>query len=345
VHRYANPDITWEVSTKWNLGFELGLFNAVTIQGDFFGDIRDKIYWPRNNMPYSTGIEAAIRGNVGKVQSHGFDGSVEIRHSFNKDFWVQMRGNFTYATNRIVEIDEENFRDIYLRRKGYSLNQQWAYVAERLFVDEYEIANSPRQDFSGNYQAGDIKYTDVNGDGVVNINDRVPMGYPTVPEIQYGFGPSMGYKKFDFSFYFTGNARVSIFLNSGVTSGDARNEGIAPFAGRRNALPIVAKNYWTETNPDIYAFWPRLSTEPIPNNSVQSSWWLRNASFMRLKTIELGYNTGDWNVIGLKNSRVYFICENVFVLSKFKLWDPEMGKAGLRYPPNRRYNIGVRVSF
>ncbi|MEA4917609.1 TonB-dependent receptor [Proteiniphilum sp.] len=345
VSRYANPNITWEVSTKYNAGFELSLLKreSIRIQGDFFQDYRDRIYMVRENFPSSAGLEASISGNVGKVESHGFDGSIDIEHEFNKDFWLTGRGNFTYATNKYVELDEKNYPDAYLKRKGHNINQQWGLIAERLFVDQAEIDNSPRQDF-GEYMAGDIKYKDVNGDGVVNDNDRVPMGYPTTPEIQYGFGLSGGYKKFDLSFFFQGNGRVSMFINPGVGGGTDGAEGIAPFVNNRNALPLIAKDYWSETNPNPYAFWPRLSTTTIDNNTKQSSWWLRDVSFMRLKTVEVGYNFSV-PTLRLQNCRVYLTGENLFVFSGFKMWDPEMGRKGIGYPPNRRFNFGLKLDF
>ena len=342
VNRYANPDITWEVSTKYNLGFELGMFSdALKVQCDFFKDNRDKIYLQRNNFPSTAGLEASISGNVGKVKSWGVDGSIDYQYVFNKDLWITGRANYTFSTNEYVELDEKNYPDEYLRHKGHSTNQWWGLLAERLFVDEAEIENSPKQDF-GTYRAGDIKYKDINGDGVVNDNDQVPLGLPVVPEIQYGFGLSMGYKAFDVSFFFQGNARVSMFINPGTGS-----NGIAPFSSRRNALSLIADNHWSETNPDVHAFWPRLSVEPVNNNTRTSSWWMRDVSFLRLKTVEAGYNLPDntFKRIGMKSSRIYFSAENLFVLSSFKLWDPEMGRGGLGYPPNRRFNIGVQLSF
>jgi hypothetical protein len=164
------------------------------------------------------------------------------------------------------------------------------------------------------------------------------MGFPSDPEIQYGFGLSAGYKDFDLSFFFQGNARVSFFINSG-------SDGIAPFVNRRNALTIVAEDYWTQTSPNVHAFWPRLSATPIANNSQASSWWLRDGSFLRLKTVELGYNIPGVEKIKMQGARVYFSTENLFVVSPFKLWDPEMGTSGLGYPPNRRFNVGIQVSF
>jgi TonB-linked SusC/RagA family outer membrane protein len=350
IARYANPDITWEKAAKYNLGIELGLFGeAVKLQADLFKDVRSDIYRQRSNFPATTGLEAPISGNVGRVESHGVDASIDVQHSFNKDLWITGRANITYATNKFVELDEKDYPDKYLKRRGHNTNQVWGLIAERLFVDDNEIVNSPQQTF-GKYMAGDIKYKDVNGDGKIDQNDKVPLGYPVVPEIQYGFGISTGYKNFDFSFFFQGNARVSLFI-------DADNSGIAPFVGRRNALAVVARDYWTETRPNVHAFWPRLSTEAIDNNTPNypvdnpneefptSSWWLRDGSFLRLKNVELGYNLPGIKKISIKNSRVYFSAENIFVISPFKLWDPEMGRNGLAYPPNRRFNLGIQLSF
>ena len=342
INRYANPEITWEIATKTNVGVELGFLNeSLRLQADVFTDTREQIYLQRQNFPSTAGLEAAISGNVGKVESWGYEGSLDYQYSSPNDWWLTSRVNFTFATNKFVELDERDYADEYLKRVGHPIHQQWGLIAERLFVDEDEIANSPHQDF-GTYQAGDIKYKDINGDGVINSNDRVPLGYPTIPEIQYGFGLSGGLRDFDFSFFFQGNARVSIFINPGTD-----DNGIAPFASRRNALTIIAEDYWSETNPNVFAFWPRLSTEPLPNNSQMSTWWMRNGAFLRLKTVELGYNLpqGTFNRIGMRGSRIYASAQNLFVISPFKLWDPEMGSGGLGYPPNKRFNVGVQMSF
>jgi hypothetical protein len=147
---------------------------------------------------------------------------------------------------------------------------------------------------------------------------------------------SGGYKDFDLSFFLQGNARVSFYINPG---------GIAPFVNRRNAPEIVARDSWSETNPDVHAFWPRLATYQVNNNIQQSSWWLRDGSFMRLKTVEFGYNIPFAKQLNLSSLRFYFSGENLFTLSAFKLWDPEMGGNGLSYPINRRYNMGLQVNF
>ncbi|MFV0419413.1 MAG: SusC/RagA family TonB-linked outer membrane protein [Dysgonomonas sp.] len=345
INRYANPNITWEVSTKRNIGIEAGfLKDALKVQADFFGEDRKQIYMKRENFPATAGLEAKISGNVGRVKSSGMDASIDYQHFFNQDLWLTGRGNFTYATNEFVELDEKNYPDEYLKRKGHNINQQWGLVAERLFVDEEEIKNSPKQNFD-QYMAGDIKYKDINGDGVIDDNDRVPLGFPTVPEVQYGFGLSAGYKNFDFSFFLQGNARVSFFINPSVGGGDDNDEGIAPFVNRRNALSMVAEDYWSETNPNVYAFWPRLSVNTLENNTRQSSWWLRDGSFLRVKQIEAGYSFTSLKKYNIQNLRLYVSTENLLTFSSFKLWDPEMGRRGLAYPPNKRFNIGVQISL
>ncbi|MDR2470272.1 MAG: TonB-dependent receptor [Tannerella sp.] len=347
IARYANPDITWEISRKLNLALETAFFdNAFRLTGEFFREWRSDIYQQREIFAATTGLvdgDLKISGNVGKVEVQGVEFQADFEKSFTKDFWATGRANFTFAKNKVTAKDEKRYSDKYLSALGLPVNQMWGLVAERLFVDDAEIAYSPRQDW-GNYQAGDIKYKDINGDGVVNQNDRIPMGYPSVPEIQYGFGVSTGYKKFDFSFFFQGNSRVSFFIDASE-GGEGSDKGIAPLVNQRNVLDIVANDYWTITNPNVHAFWPRLSVEPLENNTQASSWWLRDGSFLRLKSVELGYTIPGWNKIALQSARLYFSSENVFYLSKFKLWDPEMGAKGNRYPPNRRFNIGIQVSF
>lgn len=342
VNRYANPDITWEQSEKINVGMDLNFMaESLKLQADFYQDTRSKIYMRRENFPSTAGLEAPISGNVGEVLSKGLEASLDYQKNITKDWWFSARGNFTYAVNKLVKIDEKNFPDEYLKRLGSNINQQWGLIAERLFVDEQEIKNSPRQDF-GAYMAGDIKYKDVNGDGVVNANDRVAIGHPSVPEIQYGFGISTAYKAFDFAFFFNGSARTSFFIDA-----TANNAGIAPFANRRNAMEIIGDNYWSETNPDVHAFWPRLSTTPIQNNIEQSTWWLRSGSFLRLKSVELGYGLGNiLKKFSVKQgSRFYLSTENLAVFSPFKLWDPEVRSQGLGYPPQRRFNAGIQLIF
>lgn len=339
IKRYANPEITWEIAHKHDIGIEMNLFNMFDIQLDYFSEQRESIYQERKHLPATMGLTSAIFGNVGKVNSSGWDGSVDLNHMINKDVWITGRFNFTYAKNEIIENEEPAYKDQYLSQKGYSVNQAWGYIAERLFIDEADVANSPSQELGTKVQAGDIKYKDINRDGKVDTNDRVAIGYPTVPEFSYGFGLSAGYKTWDLSFFFQGQGRSSFFINPSK---------IAPFMNYRNALSYIAEDHWSPNNPVSHAFWPRLTTAENKNNyETNSTWWLRNGRLLRLKSMEIGYSLPQRVIrkTALSSLRVYVSGMNLLNFSSFDLWDPEMGDNGLGYPLQRVYNLGINLTF
>lgn len=339
INSYANPAVSWEVAEKANFGMELGLFNNVNIQVDYFTENRTNIYMQRDYIPASMGLTAPIASNIGKAESHGIDGSVDYKVSVNKDLWITSRVNFTYATNQIIENGEPQYPYPYMSSIGQPMNQPRGLVAERLFIDEQDVLNSPVQyNQMGSYMAGDIKYVDVNEDGKIDDSDMVPIGFPTVPEIVYGFGASLGYKNVDFSFFFQGSGRSSFFIDP---------TSISPFVRERNALQIIADNHWSDENPDPNAFWPRMSVNAVTNNEKASTWWLRDGSFLRLKSVELGYSLPEklLRKMNIEKARFYASGTNLLVFSKFKLWDPEMGGRGLGYPPQRIINVGLNFNF
>ena len=339
INNYANPDVTWEVAEKTNIGLELGLFGDANLQVDFFKENRTNIYMVREYIPTTMGLTAAIASNIGRAESHGVDGSLDYKVSINKDLWITSRVNFTYATNRIIENGEPDYPYAYMSNIGQPMNQPRGLVAERLFIDELDVLNSPVQyNQMGSYMAGDIKYVDINEDGKIDDSDMIPIGYPTVPEIVYGFGASSGYKCIDFSFFFQGSARSSFFIDP---------SSISPFVNERNALQIIADNHWSDENPDPNAFWPRMSVNTVANNEKASTWWLRDGSFLRLKSVELGYTLPEklLKKMKIEGARLYASGTNLLVFSKFKLWDPEMGGRGLGYPPQRIINLGLNFNF
>ncbi|MCY4779152.1 TonB-dependent receptor [Sphingobacterium sp. UT-1RO-CII-1] len=343
ISRYGNPGVTWERANKTNLAFEIGVLNGLNVEVDFFKDRRNSILMIRNDIPTTMGLRSVVRANVGGLESRGFETAIDYNKSFGPDLWATVRGTFTYSRNKTVIYEEPNYPENIAHRSkiGYPWNTMWGYVAERLFIDEEDVANSPEQ--FGDYMAGDIKYRDVNGDGVINDNDMVPMGYPTQPEINYGFGFSLGYKDFDLSAFFSGIARVSFMVDAASITPFVREGGYV-----NGLLDVVSANHWSETNRDPYAFFPRLSTELITNNNRNSSWWLRDGSFFKLASVELGYQPkGKWVKERLKfdGFRVYASGSNLFKLSKFKLWDAEMKGNGMGYPLQRVVNLGVQVSF
>lgn len=348
ISRYANNLIGWEKSYKTNVGAEISAIGGFSANIDVFHERRENILLDRI-IPNTMGIVTNIKANLGVASGKGVDVELNYEKSFTPDFYITGRGTFTYATSKVVEWEEPDYANTpWLSKVGHSINQQWGYIAERLFIDEKEVANSPTQ--FGNIMGGDIKYRDINGDGMISTADRVPIGYPTVPEINYGFGLTVGYKGIDASFFFQGSGRQSFWL---TTSG---NGNIQPFIdgddkdgliGQNAVLQAISNSYWTESNRDPYAFWPRLSTYAITNNNQKSTWFMQDATFLRLKSAEIGY-TLPQNLskkMYMSNLRVYVSGTNLLSWSPFKLWDPEMAGNGLGYPLQRVINIGLNVGF
>ena len=199
----------------------------------------------------------------------------------------------------------------WLSKVGKSLGQTWGYIAERLFVDEEEVKNSPTQ--FGEYMAGDIKYRDVNGDGKISELDKVPIGYPTTPEINYGFGLSVGYKRTRCLFLFQGSGRQSFWLDlkkiTPFLDGDAGENGEDGLLGQNAVLDVIANSYWSENNRNPYAFWPRLANQSVENNNQTSTWFMQDATFLRLKSVEIGYTVPKNLVKKFKGSELTFLCE------------------------------------
>jgi TonB-linked SusC/RagA family outer membrane protein len=338
ILRYPDPNITWEISRKTNFGVELNLWKALEIQADYFIENRSNILQTRSDIPSLMGLQGdPLQSNVGKASGSGFDMSVDYNKSFTKDVWAVFRGNFTYAASKYEVYDEPDYTNTPWRKHyGQKISQTYGYIAERLFLDEYEKESSPLQ--FGDYAAGDIKYKDINGDFKIDENDRVPIGFPTTPEIIYGFGVSAGFQNLDFSCFFQGSARSSFWISPSST---------APFTGNRALLQYWADNHWSEDSKDTRAIWPRLSQDPISNNTQTSTWFMRDGSFLRLKTAEIGYSLPKkWiTKIRFQSARLYLSGSNLLLFSKFKLWDIEMAGSGLKYPIQRVFNLGLNVEF
>ena len=336
-NRYYNPNLTWEVGKKLNVGFDMQLFHQVNLNFDVFKEIRSKIYMQKvNTLPDFIGTgETKIYENSGKMKNVGFDIALDYNKQITKDFFLSFKGTLTYAHNTILERDEPPFQ-LYpnLSSVGYSRGQHLVYVADGLFRDQADVDSHAEQTLGYIPQPGDIKYVDqpdANGncDGIINTNDRVYMGYPGDPEIVYGFGPSMKYKNWDFSFFFQGAARTSILMS-----------GFHPFGknATRGVMKFIADDYWSESNPNPNAAYPRLTRDTNANNTVNSSYWLRNGAFLKLKNAEIGFT--------FKMFRAYLNGSNLLTFSPFEHWDPEMGGgSGMKYPTQRVFNIGIQFTF
>ena len=342
INRYPNELIGWEKSKQMNLAIDL-VGMGFTVTAEYFTQYRNNILMGRSYIPNTMGLTAQVQANIGEAFNQGVDLSMKYQKNFMNGLWLEGQFNFTYAHNEMRVVDEPGYpiNEWYRSSIGRTANANIGLIAERLFIDKADVANSPEQGF-GEYMAGDIKYKDMNGDGKITDDDNVCMGFPNVPEINYGFGASMGWKNIDFSFFFTGVGRRSFMINPG---------NITPFhinGGNQNGLlEVIAEDHWSEDNRDIYAFWPRLASKIIDNNNRGSSWWLRNGRFLRLKSLEVGYTIPEklFTKCGLRNLRLYLNASNLFVISKFKMWDPEMAGNGLGYPIQRVFNIGLMIGI
>ena len=341
ISKYANDKITWERSYKMNLGFEASFWKMMDLNFEYYTENRTGILLERAFIPSTMGLVATPSANVGEAMAKGIDVSLDVNKSFSNGWWITGRLNFTYGKAWYTKYEDiDRTLTPWLSKEGQAVSQKWGYVAERLFVDEEEVKNAPVQ--FGEYGAGDIKYKDINGDGKITELDKVPIGFPQEPEIVYGFGFSTGWKGFDFSVFFQGLGRESFWINVTNTSPFVTNGGSV-----KQLLKAYADDHWDETNRNIYAIWPRLSTKVVENNAQASTWFMRDGSFMRLKSLEFGYTLPQklTERVKISNLRVYFSGTNLLCWSNFKLWDPEQAGNAFNYPTQRVLNFGVQVSF
>lgn len=335
----ASNNVTWEVAKKLDIGLDLSLFSDVfSLTIDYFHEIRDGIYMQRQYLPGIVGVTSNPKANVGSVKNEGFDGNF----AFNKELGnlsVTVRGNITYSNNKILEYDEPNAVYQYQLKKGHRVNQATGLIATGLFKDYEDIRNSPKQTF-GTYQPGDIKYADVNGDGVIDNNDIVAIGSTTKPNLIYGFGFTVKWKGLDVNMHFQGAGKSSFFISGPTVY--AFNE----FQWGNILKDFADSNRWISAsisgNPsteDPNADYPRLSFGGNSNNYRNSTFWLRNGRYLRLKNVDLGYSLPKKfiNKLHIEKLRFYVVGTNLLTWAPFKAWDPELASStGEEYPLDRK---------
>ena len=344
----ASPNVTWEVARKTDFGFDFVAFdNKFSLTMDYFHEKRTGIFIQRMFLPDITGLESYPWANVGAVKSKGFDGNFQYKDHIGEINWT-VRGNITYSKNTILERDEENNVYAYQYGKGYRVNQQRGLIALGLFRDYDDIRNSPKQSW-GTVQPGDIKYKDVNGDGIVDDGDRVAIGATDTPSLIYGLGASVSWRGFDLNLHFQGAGKYTFLINSGAVNA---------FRDGRwgNILQGITDNRWissdisgTKETENPNAPYPRLSYGYNLNNQQSSSFWLRNGRFLRLKNLDIGYTLPKpmVNTIHLESVRIYISGQNLITWSPFKLWDPELDsrQRGQIYPITRSFTAGIQISL
>ena len=348
IMAYPNDKITWEIAEQMNFGIETKFFGGILeINADIYQEIRHNILDYRRTMPSSTGLEQLQIGNVGNARSRGIDLSGKIQHAFSPDIWLILNGTFTYSKAEYLKVEESSSKPEWQRKKGHELSQTIGYIAEGLFRDQAEIANSPRQ--GGNVMPGDIRYRDLNKDGVIDVNDATYIGFPTTPRVVYGFNGFFQFKSFEFNFAFQGSGKRAFFMDP---------MQIGPFVNNRAMLKAIYDDHWSDKNMAERPFWPRLSTQAIEAHNPQENWgtgteerkstyFMRECSFLRCTSLELAYNFPQSLLSKMKMQSVKFYARvnNPFLITNFKVWDVELGNSGFNYPIQRTWSVGVNVSF
>ncbi|MBP5483070.1 MAG: SusC/RagA family TonB-linked outer membrane protein [Bacteroidales bacterium] len=339
----GNPGIVWEEALKRNVGFELNLWqDHFRFQFDYFNDYRSGIFIERQSLPTAVGFRKTQYINIGEMQNSGFDLSAQFDYTFPSGFMLSARGNYTFNRNKRIYDDKPSQVWPYQNTAGFANGQQRGLIAEGLFMTQEEIDTWPTQTF-GAVVPGDIKYRDINGDGQVDAYDVVAIGYTSIPEINYGFGISLGWKGIDASVFFSGMAHVTRIIGGyNLYGGAASNVKV-----QGQIFADVAEKSWS-VNPSPDAEYPRFSTETPANNLRASTFWQKDMSFLRLKNAELGYTfPKNWTKKAhISSLRIYLQGVNLLTFSKFKLWDPELESSyGNVYPLTRNVSLGINLNF
>ena len=347
----SSSGVTWEIATKHDIGVDFSLWDdRFTGTVDYFHETRDGIFMQRQSLPGTLGLSYLTpSANVGKVRSTGFDGNVAFKQDIG-NVSLTVRGNFTYSNNKILAADEANSAYPYIRDTGYRVNQAKGLIALGLFKDYDDIRNSPQQTEWGTVMPGDIKYKDVNGDGKIDGNDQVAIGATTKPNLIYGFGIAANWKGLDVNLHFQGAGKSTYFIDGSTVHmfklGDGWGNVLSEMANSNRWISADISGDPATENPN--AEYPRLSYGPNSNNYQQSTYWLRNGSYLRLKTVEVGYTlpTQLVNKVHFNTVRIFFVGTNLLTWSAFKLWDPEMGSTdGKRYPLSKNLSLGISVNL
>lgn len=347
----GNPNITWEVAKKQNFGVDLGLIDDLGLTFDYYVENRSSILISRGTVPEFQGVPLGNipRVNMGEVDNSGYEIELTYNKYISQDLSVGIRGNYGYNHNTVKFVDEQIRDESYVHRyrsTGYSIGQAWGYRIDYsngngIFNSQEELdafKESTRYGF-GEPRLGDFKYSDLNGDGVVDDKDQTPIGYSSIPRVTYGFGLNLQYKNFDFSVFLQG---------VGKYSGNYSQQGVYEYITQGTYFDYH-KSAWT---PERYAegteiSYPALSTHSTTNH-VANDFFVMDRSFMRLKNLEVAYTlpSNALSMIGLNAVRIYVGGQNLFTWDKLRMGhlDPENNDP-LGYPVTKMINFGFNASF
>lgn len=326
-----NPNITWEKSTKYDLGLEATLWNGLLgAEITVFKENRNNILTARNlSIPNTFGFSALPNENIGQIENHGYEIVLSHRNKLG-DFSYNVSGNMSYAKNTIIFMDETPNVEEYQNRTGHPIGAGLYYKADGIFHTQQELDAYPHHSRT---HVGDPKIIDLNEDGKIDSNDQFRFDYDATPRYVFGLNFSAAYKNFDLSILFQGQAGAYNYDNEFV------KVGVSDYS---NGSVYRAKDRWTVDNPN--GTMPRADCYQ-PGNST---FFLYNASFVRLKNLELGYTIPRtvMNKIGFESCRFYVSGFNLLTWAKEIKWcDPEVSGNFLSYPQQRVINLGARIQF
>jgi len=340
----GNTLLTWEKAKKINLGLDLSLWKGMlTVSADVFKERRNDILATSQLIPGFIGLPQIPAVNAGITDNRGYEISLTHRNEFGKKQGYSITINYAYARNKILFYAQPDYpgRE-WQALKGTSINEIYGYTAIGLFKSQDDIDKSPSQSSLGVTKPGDIKYKDLNGDGIINSLDAGYLpGKVANPTSQFGVALGYHYANFDVSVLFQGGLGGSTLLSG---------SGIYPFSRFASALEQVVNNHWVVSNPDGNYMFPRISSADNVNNQQASTFWIYSSDYLRLKTVELGYTlpANLMKRIGIDNARVFVNGINLLTWSKLKdfNFDPEISNNGTgTYPQQKVINAGLKFTF
>ncbi len=346
----------WDIPRTYNMGIDVRMLDGLTFSADYFNEMRNT-----RQTDYSIDelndigevIETTFYpGFYYKTKTTGYEIAASYQKAFSKDLWIVVGGTLSHNKTVYHHIQSEQDNPVadYQSLIGHDVTQQMGYVSTGIFSDVTEISKAPTQ---ADAQVGGIRYADINNDRVINELDMLPIGLPTTPRYTYGLNGTVHYKGIELSFSFQGVGESTFFIDSNM---------IAPFQGDGSGvLTAIADSHWSPDNMVDNAFWPRLNvdglgeydptaggTSGVKNPDYPTStFFMNNGSYLRCRHIELAYMLPKelLDKVGLDRVKVYARTDNPFVISDFKIWDPELKSNALNYPILKSYSVGISLSF
>lgn len=340
----GNPVVTWERAKKTNVQLDLKfLANRLSFSGAYFTEKRKDILVQPSIIPANLGVSGTPVSNVGEVSNKGWEFELGWDDRIAKDFSYFIKSSFSYAQNKIDYMAEAPFPYPWMNQTGFMIGQPKGLIAEGLYNTREELANRPYNTFNNQVDLGDIRYRDINGDGKIDNNDMVPIGYPTYPLISYNARLGFGYRGWDLSALFIGTTKGSYDISR-------------TFYGGSRIVKAVNDGRWTQEKYDRgeEITYPAFNAIDGASQSskVASTYWLRSTDFLRLKNISIRYSFrgNKWvEKAGMKSVSIFANGNNLLTWTKMvKGIDPEstsQGSNGYIYPLIKTYNVGLNISF